>query len=162
MKTILTTVCFLLFVSSLCGCSKKIDASKTQFRNRITSEEFKQLLNKAEQGHAIAQFNIGTMYYQGEGVPQNYTEAMKWYKKAAEQEHAVAQLNLGLIYDKGHIGIPKNNIKAYVWYSLASAQGIEDAKNNMIVIESLMTTAEIAAAKKETEIIVNARNKKAF
>jgi len=148
-KTVLTIACFLLFVSSLCGCSKKIDKSKIQFRNRITAEEFKQLLNKAEQGHAIAQFNLGTMYYQGEGVPQNYTEAMKWYKKAAEQEHAIAQLKLGLIYDKGHIGIPKNNIKAYIWYGLASEQGIEDAKNNMTVIESLMTTTEIAAAKKE-------------
>ncbi|MBW2220491.1 MAG: hypothetical protein JRF40_13545, partial [Deltaproteobacteria bacterium] len=38
---------------------------------------------------------------------------------------------------------------AYIWYGLASEQGIEDAKNNMSVIESLMTTAEIAAAKKE-------------
>ena len=150
MKTVLTTVCFLLFVLTLCGCSKKINQSNTQFQNKITAEEFKQLVNEAEQGHVIAQFNLGNMYYQGEGVPKNYTEAMKWYKKAAEQEHAIAQLNIGLIYDKGHIGIPKNNIKAYIWYSFASEHGIEEAKSNFTSIESLMTTSEIERADKET------------
>ena len=39
----------------------------------------------AEQGVAEAQFNLGLMYYDGEGVPQDYAEAVKWYRKAAEE-----------------------------------------------------------------------------
>jgi TPR repeat protein len=32
----------------------------------------------AEQGNAIAQTNLGTMYFQGQGVPQDYAEAVRW------------------------------------------------------------------------------------
>ena len=39
----------------------------------------------AEQGDADAQFNLGLLYNNGDGVTQNYTEAAKWYHKAAEQ-----------------------------------------------------------------------------
>ncbi len=39
----------------------------------------------AEQGVAEAQFNLGNMYDKGRGVPQDYAEAVQWYRKAAEQ-----------------------------------------------------------------------------
>ncbi len=39
----------------------------------------------AKQGNAIAQNNLGVMNDIGKGVPQDYAEAMKWYRKAAEQ-----------------------------------------------------------------------------
>ncbi len=45
-------------------------------------QEFKPL---AEQGHAEAQTYLAGMYYQGQGVPQDYAEAVKWYRKAADQ-----------------------------------------------------------------------------
>ena len=48
----------------------------------------------AEQGDAEAQFSLGVMYDFGEGVPQNDTEAVRWYRMAAEQG-AAAQFNLG-------------------------------------------------------------------
>jgi uncharacterized protein len=39
------------------------------------------------------------MYHDGaEGVPQNYGEALKWFKKAADQGDANAQTGLGLMY----------------------------------------------------------------
>jgi len=41
------------------------------------------------------------MYYNGEGVPQDYAVAMKWYRLAAEQGHAKAQYNLGVMYYNG-------------------------------------------------------------
>ncbi len=49
----------------------------------------------AEQGRAIAQYNLGWMYFFGRGVPHGYAEALKWYRLAAEQGNALAQLNLG-------------------------------------------------------------------
>ena len=48
----------------------------------------------AEQGHMYAQFNLGSSYANGDGVPQDMVEAEKWYRKAAEQgyEDAIAAL----------------------------------------------------------------------
>ena len=39
----------------------------------------------ADQGHAKAQFNLGGMYFQGQGVPQNTSEALRWLHKAQVQ-----------------------------------------------------------------------------
>ena len=44
----------------------------------------------ADQGDANAQFNLGVMYDQGQGVPQDYQQAVKWYRLAADQGHASA------------------------------------------------------------------------
>ena len=51
----------------------------------------------AEQGHAAAQYNLGAMCANGQGVSKDYIEAVKWLRKAAEQGHAEAQFRLGLI-----------------------------------------------------------------
>ena len=45
----------------------------------------------AEQGYAQAQFNLGLMYGRGEGVRQDYAEAVNWFRKAARQGHSDAQ-----------------------------------------------------------------------
>ena len=45
----------------------------------------------AEQGDASAQAILGSMYNNGKGVTQDYTEAVKWYTLAAEQGLAGAQ-----------------------------------------------------------------------
>ena len=52
----------------------------------------------ADQGDVDAQFNLGVMYDNGEGVPQDYAEAVRWYRLAAEQGNASAQFNLGSMY----------------------------------------------------------------
>ena len=52
----------------------------------------------AEQGNAAAQFQLGWMYDNGLGVPENNKEAVKNYKRAAEQGYARAQFNLGMMY----------------------------------------------------------------
>ena len=48
-----------------------------------------------------AQFNLGFMYDEGQGVPQDYAEALKWYRLAAAQGFAKAQFLLGVMYAKG-------------------------------------------------------------
>ena len=47
--------------------------------------KFERTKRLAEGGDKIDQFNLGIMYENGEGVPQDYKEAVKWYTKAAEQ-----------------------------------------------------------------------------
>ena len=84
----------------------------------------------AEQGHASAQFNLGLMYGEGEGVPQDDAEAVKWYRKAAEQGLAEAQFNLGLMYYNGQGG-PQDYAQALQWYRKAAEQGYANAQHNL-------------------------------
>ena len=78
----------------------------------------------AEQGDAVAQFYLGVMYANGEGVLEDDKEAVKWFKLAAEQGYAKAQYNLGLIYDNGE-GVIQDNVYAHMWFSLATAKAIK-------------------------------------
>lgn len=84
----------------------------------------------AEQGHAHAQGSLGFMYYNGEGGPQNYQEAMKWWTLTAKQGHARAQKNLAVMYENGH-GVPENYQEALKWYRLAAEQGDTTAQHNL-------------------------------
>ena len=58
-----------------------------------------QLQTAAQSGDANAQLWLGVMYNFGQGVPQDYAQALSWYRKAAEQGYADAQYNLGVMYD---------------------------------------------------------------
>ena len=81
----------------------------------------KNLLAAAEQGAARAQFILGNMYRQGEGVAQDDAEAVRWYRLAAEQGLARAQYSLGLMYTIGW-GVPQDHAEAMRWLGLAAEQ----------------------------------------
>ena len=110
--------------------------------NALDFDETKAL---ADQGDAIAQYNVGFMYDTGNGVPENDAEAVKWYRKAADQGNAKAQSNLGLMYAKGE-GVPENFVHAYVWWSMAKTQGHKGAKGNLEILKPQMTKQQIAEA----------------
>ena len=80
----------------------------------------------ADQGEAIAQSNVGAMYYHGIVVPQSYAEALKWLRKAADQGHPFSQLNLAQMYKTGD-GVPQDYAEALKWCRLAADQGNADA-----------------------------------
>src|SRR5215471_2521483 len=83
---------------------------------------WRELLPLAQQGDAYAQVNLGVMYQQGQGVPQNYAEAVKWYQRAAEQGLAEAQNDLGTMYYNGQ-GVPQDYGQAMQWFRRAADQG---------------------------------------
>jgi TPR repeat protein len=84
----------------------------------------------AAQGYADAQFNLGLMYANGEGVPHDAAKAVELFKKAAEQGNVDAQNNLGVMYYSGE-GVSRDTDKAKEWFSKAAAQGNEEAKANL-------------------------------
>ena len=92
--------------------------------------DFIQTKLAAEQGVANSQLNLGLMYYTGDGVSQDYQEAMVWYRRAAEQGYAQAQTNLGVMYDNGE-GVSQDAQQAAVWYRRAAEQGEADAQYNL-------------------------------
>ena len=104
---------------------------------------FDQMKRLAEQGDADAQNNLGFMYDNGEGVPENYAEAVKWYRLAAEQGLTVAQHNLALMYVRG-AGVPENYLTAYVWWSVAAARGMESAKDAIENLKYRLTNEQLA------------------
>jgi len=84
----------------------------------------------AEQGVARAQYNLGIMYDNGRGVPENDAEAVKWYRKAAEQGVADAQYNLGVTYEVGQV-VPQSYAEAAKWFRKAAEQGYAKAQYNL-------------------------------
>ena len=100
---------------------------------KLSEREFSELVNKAEQGDAGAQFSLGLMYLFGEGVEQNYGKAFEWFEKSAEQGNAGAQNNLGVMYDRGE-GVEQDYAKAFEWYEKAAEQGDADAQYNLGVM----------------------------
>jgi TPR repeat protein len=98
----------------------------------------------AEQGDAMAQLNLGFMYDQGYGVPQDFQQAIKWYRRAAEQGNDRAQYNLGLMYDNGD-GVPQDYVQAHMWYDLA---GVAVATRYRDYVAREMTPEQIAEAKR--------------
>jgi TPR repeat protein len=65
---------------------------------------FKMVERLAKQGDAGAQFSLGCMYANGNGVAKDEAKAAKWFRNAADQDHSGAQYNLGLIYQNGRGG----------------------------------------------------------
>ena len=85
---------------------------------------------RAEAGDAEAQFNLGVLYNNGDGVPQDDAEAVRWYRLAADQGYADAQYNLGVMYATGE-GVPQDDAEALRWYRLAADQGHAGAQHNL-------------------------------
>jgi len=78
---VLLTLPFILMISdAYCGYDEGVSAYK-KGDYKTAYEEFKSL---AEQGEAKAQSYLGSMYLAGEGMPRNYIEAIKWFRKAVE------------------------------------------------------------------------------
>ena len=105
-----------------------------------------EIRRQADRGVARAQSNLGFMYANGMGVPENDTEAVKWFRLATAQRIARAQHNLGLMYANG-TGVPQDDVVAYAWLNLAAAQGNALASENKDKLQTRMTANQIARAR---------------
>jgi TPR repeat protein len=86
---------------------------------------------KAEKGDVQSQFQLGRAFDTGGlGVAKDYTEAVKWYRKAAEGNLAVAQCNLGFCYYHGQ-GVAKDRVEAVRWFRKAADQNNDVAQYSL-------------------------------
>ena len=104
--------------------STATNASATNTSNALTFDEIKA---KAEKGDVNAQGFLGMCYDQGKGVPRDYAQAAKWYRKAAEQGDAYAQFDLGACYHDGQ-GVNRDYVEAAKWFRKAADQGFVEAQ----------------------------------
>jgi uncharacterized protein len=143
----------LLALTLYCGTAQA-DPTMRQGIAALTHENFPlaaQIFGYlGQRGNAEAQTFMGTLYQTGRGVPQNYTQAAIWYRRAAEQGHPGAQQNLGLLYDKG-LGVPQDNVEAQKWLILSTAGSMkmaaEDRARLRDAVRTKMTRGEIAQAR---------------
>ncbi len=76
----------------------------------------------ADQEDAHVQLRLGLNYLNGDGVPQNYMQAVGWFRKAADQGNARAQSLMGRMYYEGK-GVRKNRKKGLAWFRKAAYRG---------------------------------------
>ena len=90
-------------------------------------EEVKNLKNKSEQGHALAQYKLAQEYLKDKETEESKEEAFYWHQASANQAYAPAQYMLALMYYKGE-GIEENKEKAFYWYQESARQGFSLAQ----------------------------------
>ena len=98
------------------------------------AESAKSLGKKSEAEDDAAQFfKLGMKYWSLKrgrlagvtGLPEDNSQAIKWFRKAAEQGNGLAQMSIGDKYYYG-TGVPQNDVEAYAWFLLAKARGYSD------------------------------------
>lgn len=118
-RTILLLISALLFSTPLYADMAAANYELNRGNFKAAAKEFTRL---AESGDVHAQSYLGYMYYVGQGVTRDYTEAVRWYRKAAEKGDRDAQYNLAVAYAFGQ-GVKKDMQQAARWYLKAAEQG---------------------------------------
>jgi eukaryotic-like serine/threonine-protein kinase len=103
---------------------------KMALARKSYAEAFELARPAAEGGDRDAQFTLGWLYYNGQGVDRSDETAASWFQKAAEQKHLLAQLNLADMYENG-IGVPRSDEQALDWNRKAAEQGNAEAQNRV-------------------------------
>ena len=109
----------------------------------MESARIKNLRERAEAGNPDAQYDLGCVYYDGDGVERNYDEALKWYRVAAAQNHNSGLCDVGFCYRNGH-GVEQDYAKAIEAFERAmelNPSFYEKANQNIQKARSAMKVA---------------------
>ncbi len=85
----------------------------------LSAGELEDLIAQRQYGY------LGQLYAEGQGVPRDYVEALKWYRMAAEQGDIWAQLAVGRFYENGD-GVRQDDEEACFWFSLAASHSADE------------------------------------
>ncbi len=138
-RTPASTVHFLVFLMAtvlVASCSPSEKAGKATpqtpvaapLRPMSADEQAARL--RAERGDAEMQQSLGYAYLVGEGVPQDYREALKWLRRAADRGSAAAEYHLALMYGDG-LGVPRSPVERAAWLRKASEQEYLEAQEEL-------------------------------
>lgn len=134
MKTPLTWG--LVLAMSLCGGAPVIaesiphnfDKGMLALGRGDYAEAYYYWLPLAEKGYTEAQYHVGWLYANGNGLAVNIEQALTWWMRAAEQGHADAQFAVGLAHTTGE-GLKMDLHEAVKWFLRAAHQGHRDARD---------------------------------
>jgi len=97
-------------------------ASLLSFTSLVSAETTEEIKQKAEQGDALGQAKLASLYILGRGVEVDNKRAAQWMTKAAKQGLVEAQVSVAAMYDRG-IGVSADKKIATQWYEKAANQG---------------------------------------
>ena len=80
----------------------------------------------AKKGNQDAQYQIGLMFLEGQGVSASAEDAAYWFRKAAQNGHAASQFEIGYCFATG-AGVQSDERIAAEWFWRAAEQGDPDA-----------------------------------
>jgi TPR repeat protein len=143
LPTLLTFTALLAAVPALADFQAGLDA----YQKGDYVEAAKQWRPLAEQGDAVAQYNLGLLFIDGHGVPQNPAEAANWFRRAAEQDYTAAQHNLGAMYGSGQ-GVKRDLVQAYKWLNICAAKGNAGCIAQRDLIAKKLKPTQVAEAQR--------------
>ncbi len=95
------------------------------------------LRHAAANGDASAQYEVARRFGLGQGVEQDFEQAVMWYMQAAAKGFAPAQYRLATLYERGR-GVEKSLGRAQVWYQRAAQLGNVKAMHNLAVVSTAL------------------------
>ena len=120
-RLIIYTLSYSIVVFSFLGQEAAADTEKKGYESYKIEKFSEELQKRAQGGDEFAQYNLGQIYEKGDGVAQNYAEAVKWFRKSAEQGNAWAQSELGVCYYQGKC-VAVDQKKAFELYTKSAEQ----------------------------------------
>jgi TPR repeat protein len=119
----------LAFIGVLAGIGFVWNMHERSLQRRL-ADNAAACQTRAEKGDAAAEYCLGHVYFEGEGVPRDYDEALSWYRRAADQGYALAEASLGYMYLQG-TGVARDYGEAIRWFTKAADQGNANAEYNL-------------------------------
>jgi uncharacterized protein len=132
-RTITFRFAIVLVLSIVCLAASAwadYQAGMDAYKNGDYATALRELRPLAEKGFIGAQFNLGQLYANGQGVPQDYVKARQWWEKAAVLGDVEAAANLGTLYLNGQGGI-RDDQKALGWFRRSATHGDAMALTNL-------------------------------
>jgi uncharacterized protein len=132
MRVSITILLLMISEVAIAGPLEEADSAFNRGDFGLARNGYSELAN---QGDRIAQFKLGVLYDEGNGVDKNSREAIRWYCISSAQGFPEAAYNLGRLYQDGR-GIPQNFERARQWYLMATGRGETKAAVNLGVMNA--------------------------
>lgn len=125
MKTILLSIAIMLTGGLVCSAkTPKVNADSIAVAQRTQEirDSLNVIMDKAKAGDASAMNEVGTWYYMGKHVKQDYAQAYEWWKKSSLKSNVRAIANLGMCYQLGR-GVERDSVDAVRLYEKSIKEG---------------------------------------
>jgi TPR repeat protein len=146
MRTLTSSLAVPLFLT-LSTVAGDFNTGLTAYQKKDYSAAAKEWRPLAEKGDAPSQFNLGLLYVDGLGVPQDYNQALTWFERSAQQDYEKAQLNLGAMYGGGR-GVKRDYIQAYKWLNVCAAKGDQKCVAQRDLVAQKLKPKQLATAQR--------------
>ena len=103
------------------ACATPLEDAEAAYRNGDYVAAFERLSSLALKGNGDAEYQLGCLYQNGQGVPRNLGEAITWFLAAGDHNVTAAAATLGILYSLG-LGVPRDMELSAEWFSRAADQ----------------------------------------